>query len=123
MANLVVETENFKINKDVMERIKKDKQFRDKLEKDFPNSNLLRTCDKDIRKGDLLNSYFPVYIYESEGIEAAAIRITASVANNVLLYRFLKSIVNFYNTKSDTRKYRNIIHGLKAVIHSSSLIS
>lgn len=45
------------------------------------------------------------------------------VANDISLYRFLKSIVTLYNIRRNPDKYNKISHMLKIVIDSAGLIS
>jgi hypothetical protein len=71
----------------------------------------------------LTSPLFPSYIVFSEGVETPALEIAKHAANNVLLYRFLKSIVRFYEIKRDPQQHGKIAHRLREVIDSAGMIS
>ena len=73
---------------------------------------------------DLIHVYKQLhYIVLSEGVETPALKIAQSAADNFLLYRFLKSVVRFYNIGRDPNKHSEIIHRPKVVIDTAGMIS
>ena len=95
----------------------------DDARRDLPTHRPTPSISDPIKHSDLIDQIFPYYIVLSEGVETPALKIAQSAADNFLLYRFLKSVVRFYNIGRDPNKHSEIIHRLKVVIDTAGMIS
>lgn len=78
--------------------------------------------DDEVDSSELIDAYFSSSIIHK--IDPAALKFTTKyVVNDTMLYRFLKSIVNYYRIKRNPDHYKDFNHMLKIVIDSAGLIS